>query len=369
MPFRAFGVEVGLPELAAGVMACALNAYVLMGGADFGGGLWDLLARGPRRDAQRALVAEAIGPIWEANHVWLILVVVLLFTCFPPAFAQVATVLHVPLTLMLVGVVLRGSAFVFRAYAPAGAAGGAAGRRWGRVFAVASLVTPLLLGVCLGALASGAVGRVDVLRGSFAERFVRPWAAPFPWAVGALALALFAFLAAVYLTVEADDRAAGGPPADGAPARALAGDFRVRAVAAAAAVLACAAVALALAPADGTAGGGVRRVLTGGGWAVALQLLTAGCAVGAVTALVGRRWRLARFAAQGQASCIVWGWAWAQFPAVVPPAGTAAALAAPPRTLALSLGTLAAGTLVLLPSFVYLFRVFKGRPAGEAEHA
>ena len=128
------------PALVAAVIYVALLVYTLTGGADFGGGVWDLFAAGPRRDRQRALVARAIGPIWEANHVWLIVVVVLLFVCFPPAFAAIMTALHIPLTLMLIGVVLRGSAFVFRAYDPVsrGAAGG--DTAWGRVFAVSSLL-------------------------------------------------------------------------------------------------------------------------------------------------------------------------------------------------------------------------------------
>ena len=340
------GVAIGLPELAAGAMALALTGYVLTGGADFGGGVWDLLASGPRRRAQRALIADAIGPIWEANHVWLILVVVLCFTCFPPAFATLSTVLHVPLTLMLVGVVLRGSAFVFRAYdaRPAGARDDVQ-RRWGLVFSISSLVTPVLLGVCLGAIASGAVGRTDVLQGSFADRFVAPWATPFAAAVGGLALALFALLAAVYLTVEAD--AAGDRP--------LADDLRTRALAAQGATFAAALATWLLAPATGP----VREVVTGGGWALALQGITAACAVAAGGALLARRWRTARLAVQLQAACLLWGWAWAQFPLLLPPTGTMRALAAPPITLSLSLGVLAVGTAVLLPSFVYLFRVFK----------
>jgi hypothetical protein len=112
----AFLASIGLPEIVAALMVLALNAYVLMGGADFGGGLWDLLASGPRRDAQRALIADSIAPIWEANHVWLIVVVVVLFTGFPVAFGTLATVLHIPIALMLIGIVLRGSAFVFRSY-------------------------------------------------------------------------------------------------------------------------------------------------------------------------------------------------------------------------------------------------------------
>src|ERR671935_354143 len=108
--------ELTLANLLAGVLGLSLNAYVLLGGADFGGGVWDLLASGPRCNAQRALIADAIGPIWEANHVWLILVVVLLFTGFPAAFGALSVALHVPLVLMLVGIVLRGSAFTFRTY-------------------------------------------------------------------------------------------------------------------------------------------------------------------------------------------------------------------------------------------------------------
>src|SRR6186997_1792362 len=103
-----------------GVMVVALVIYVLLGGADFGGGVWDLLASGPRKAEQRGLVESEIAPIWEANHVWLILVVVLLFSAFPPAFAAISIALHVPLTLLLLGIVFRGSAFTFRSYGPPG---------------------------------------------------------------------------------------------------------------------------------------------------------------------------------------------------------------------------------------------------------
>src|SRR5436305_9351259 len=99
----------------AAAIGVALCLYFLFGGADFGGGVWDLLASGPRAAAQRRAIAAAIGPVWEANHVWLILVIVVLFTGFPAAFAAISVALHIPLTLFLVGVVLRGSAFAFRA--------------------------------------------------------------------------------------------------------------------------------------------------------------------------------------------------------------------------------------------------------------
>src|SRR6185295_3243306 len=105
---------MGLPETIAAIMLVALTIYAIMAGADFGGGVWDLFASGPRAKQQRELIHNAIGPIWEANHVWLILVIVLTFACFPPAFAAISIALHIPLSLMLIGIVLRGSAFAFR---------------------------------------------------------------------------------------------------------------------------------------------------------------------------------------------------------------------------------------------------------------
>jgi cytochrome bd ubiquinol oxidase subunit II len=136
----------------AAVVLIALTIYVLTGGADYGSGVWDLLATGPRKLQQRQFIAEAIGPIWEADHVWLILIVVILFTGFPAAFASIMTALNVPLTLMLVGIVMRGSAFSFRSY---GSADEHVRREWGRIFAIASLITPALLGITIGAIASG----------------------------------------------------------------------------------------------------------------------------------------------------------------------------------------------------------------------
>src|SRR5688572_31677612 len=99
-------------------LVLSLTTYALLGGADYGGGVWDLLASGPSAARQRATIARAIGPVWEANHVWLIAAIVILFMGFPRAFAAVSIYLHVPLLVVLVGIVLRGSAFVFRAYGP-----------------------------------------------------------------------------------------------------------------------------------------------------------------------------------------------------------------------------------------------------------
>ena len=340
----AFIASLGPPEIVGGVMMLALNAYVLMGGADFGGGVWDLLASGPRRDAQRALIADSIGPIWEANHVWLVIVVVMLFTAFPTAFALLGTVLHIPLTLMLVGIVLRGSAFVFRSY---GSRAYAAQRRWGSVFAGASLITPILLGVIVGAIASGAVGRVQRLlttpsATSFHEVFVAPWLGFFPLTVGLLALVLFAFLAAVYLTLATDDAT-------------LREDFRRRALGAAVVAFVAAAGALIVARIHAPV---VGRGLVETPLALALQGATAIAALTAIGALYSRRWQLARIAAAAQVSLVLWGWVMVQYPFIVPPVATLRGAAAPDITLELLLTALAIGAVVLIPSLVYLFRTF-----------
>lgn len=338
--------EPTLPLILAGVLAVSLNAYVVTAGADFGGGVWDLFASGPRRDRQRELIAHAIGPIWEANHVWLILAIVLTFTCFPPVFARVSIVLHIPLTLMLIGIVLRGSAFTFRTYDEAH---DVAQRRWGRIFAIASIVTPVLLGVVIGTVAAGRVG--DTGGPGFVARFVEPWFTPFSLAIGLLTLVLFAFLAAVFLTLETDDPA-------------LVGDFRRRALAAGGAVFLAAFVALLLAPGQAPL---VGRGLLGSRWALPFHVVTGLASVLALAALWLRRYRLSRVAAVAQVSLIFWGWVLSQHPYLLAPDLTIGAAAAPAVTLRLVLGALMLGTLVLLPSLWYLFRVFKAGPVEQAD--
>jgi cytochrome d ubiquinol oxidase subunit II len=327
--------------LIAGIMMLALNAYVLLAGADFGGGVWDFFARGDRRQAQRDLIASALAPIWEANHVWLILVIVLMFTCFPAAFATIAILLHIPLTLMLIGIVLRGSSFVFRSY---GSDQDSAQQRWGRVFAIASIVTPVLLGMCVGAVATGRVGATDFSApGSFVDHFIMPWLTLFSLGVGLLALALFSFLAAVYLTVEAQGTE-------------LQEDFRTRALWAAAAVFVIAFGVLALSWNEAPM---VRQMLVAGAWALPLHIVTGVAAITAIAALWTRHFRLARIAAAAQVTFILWGWAAAQYPYVLPPTLTIDQAAAPTRTLILVLWSVAAGACILLPSLYYLFRIFK----------
>lgn len=325
------------------VMMVALMVYMLTGGADFGGGVWDLLAFGPRARAQRHVVSEAIGPIWEANHVWLILVVVLLFVCFPTGFAAITTALHIPLTIMLIGVVLRGSAFVFRSYDP---------RHpdetvgpWRLVFAIASTVTPVTLGISLGAVASGRM-RLDPETGLVQTDFFSEWFAAFPLALGLYTLALMALLAAVYLVLETDDPA-------------LKADFRRRALASGAVsgVLAFATLGLAE---DGAPA--VWNGLTGQWWSLPFQVLTGLVAVGALVAVWRQRDRLAQVLVGGQVLAIMGGFGASWYPYLIAPDLTLAAAAAPDAVLRPVLIALASGSLLLLPAFVWLYRVFKTRP-------
>lgn len=333
-------LELTQADVIAGAIVVALNAYVVLAGADFGGGVWDLLARGPRRERQRELIAHAIGPVWEANHVWLILVVVLLFSCFPSAFSRLAIGLHIPLTLVLVGIVLRGSAFTFRSY---GGDDEPAQRHWGRVFASASLVTPLLLGVAVGAVAAG---RVVAPSGTgFVADYIKPWLSPFTLSVGILTLVLFAFLAAVYLTVEAETPE-------------LREDFRQKALGAGLMVFLEAMATLTLA---WKAAPLVWRGLVTAPGAIPIHLLTGAAATLALWALWKRRYRIARVAAVAQVTLILWGWALAQYPWILPPGLSIQDAAAPAITLRLTLVALGLGGLLLFPSLFYLFRVFKGR--------
>jgi cytochrome d ubiquinol oxidase subunit II len=326
-----------LETIIAGVMVASLVLYALLGGADYGGGVWDLFAFGPRAREQRKLIAEAISPVWEANHVWLILVVVILFTAFPPAFAAIATALHIPITLLLIGIVLRGTAFTFRTY---DVQRDDVQRRWSLVFSIASIITPILLGTILGAIASGTI---SVENGVVTAGFFRSWLAPFPLAVGFFALALFAFLAAVYLTVEARERK-------------LQEDFRMRAIISGVVVGLLALTVFILAK---TGAPTVRAGISRSWWALGLHLLTAIFATSAFVTLWTRRYLVARVCAAAQVTLILLGWAFAQFPHLVEPDLTISSAAAPQVTLELLLGALAAGAILLFPSYYYLFRIFK----------
>ncbi len=320
----------------------SLIIYALMGGADFGGGMWDLLAFGPRAKRQREIIADAIAPIWEANHVWLILVIVLLFTGFPRAFAAMMTALNIPMTAMLLGIVLRGSAFVFRKY---DVAADKVQRRWGTVFGMASFFTPFVQGAALGALTTG---QIRVAEGRVVTGFFAGWLTPFALACGVFALGLFAFLAATYMTVDAKDE------------RELQDDFRRRALWSG---LALAPVALVVFLTSKEGAPEMYHGLTRW-WAPVLLAWTSLFAIVALVALWLRRFELARLAAVGQVTLILVGWGVAQYPNLIVPDVTVSSAAAPVSTLRLLVIALGFGAMLLLPSLAYLFYIFKGRERG-----
>jgi cytochrome d ubiquinol oxidase subunit II len=328
---------IGLPEIVALVGLAGLAAYAVLGGADFGGGVWDLLARGPRATAQRAAIAGAMGPVWEANHVWLIFVIVLLFTAFPPAYAVVSVAFFVPFHLILAGIVLRGAGFAFRAH---GAAAADTPSAWGSAFGAASAFTPVLLGACLGAVSTG---RIRVVDGRVVSDPFAPWLAPFSLACGALALAVCAYLAAVYLTLETEGE--------------LRGDFRRRALGCWLVAGAISILTLALAYANAP------RLWEGLVTPRAAPVLVSALVLAAISgrALFGGRYQVARVVAAAQVVVLLAGWALAQWPYLIYPDLTLHAAAAPDPTLRLILIFLPPGLALVLPSLWLLFAVFKGR--------
>lgn len=316
-----------------------VTCYALFGGADFGAGFWDLTAGGTAGGARaRALIEHTIGPVWETNHVWLIFVLVVMWTGFPGLFAAVSSTLYIPLTLAAFGVILRGSAFAFRK---------AVTQTWqrrlfGATFASSSVITPFFLGATAGAVASGhvppGVGRGDP---------VASWANLPSVYTGVLAVGTGVYLAAVYLT--ADARRGGDEP--------LAEGFRRRALAAGVLV-------------GGLAGGGIAVYhlqapqLAAGLVGRALPLtLASGVAGVASLALVARRHYLtARAAAAAAVTAVLWAWAVAQYPHLLTPGLTVAAASAPRATLEATVISLAVGTALLVPSLAWLYTLFQRSP-------
>lgn len=317
----------------------SIIAYAVLGGADFGGGVWSLLASGTLAQRQQDLVEHAIGPVWEANNVWLVFLVVGLLTTFPSVAATLAVALFVPIVLALIGIVMRGAAFAFETHIT-----GAVALRnaWGKTFSAASTITPFLLGAAAAAVASGQIrytsGTVRV------EGFV-PWLMPFALCMGAVALSLCATIAAVYLTVEA--QAANDIP--------LTEAFRVRAVLAGAVTAAFGLIGILL------AAGEAPVIWHGlGHQALPVVIITMLLGVGTALALYRRRYTVARILVVAMTAGLLSAWGLAQMPYLVPPDLTLTNAASPPATMVSFFSAALVGMAILLPSLAFLFRVFKG---------
>lgn len=318
-------------DAAAAILVLGATLYAVFGGADFGAGVWQLLAgreRAERRERIEARVSHSLGPVWEANHVWLIFVLVILWTAFPDAFAPIMETLYVPLALAALGIVLRGSGFAF-----GHVLGDVAGRRSNDVFAVSSLITPFFMGCVVGAIAAG-----DVEAGGAGSGL--GWVGPLPILIGVLFVAAGAYIASVFLLD--DCRRAGDEE--------LAAYFSQRAIAAAAVAGILAAAGLVVLHVDG-------RYVFDGLIDEGLPFVIASAVLGALT-LIGllRGWgRALRPLAIGAVVTVICGWAIAQYPYLLPESLTVEEGAGAEPTLLAVIIVFGVALITVIPSLALLY--------------
>jgi cytochrome bd ubiquinol oxidase subunit II len=329
----------------AAILLVVIAAYALFGGADLGGGIWDLLAGSAGRGAApRGLIDESITPVWEANHVWLVFILVLLWTAFPPAFAAIMTALFVPLSLSLLGIVLRGVGFAFRHTAQR-----LQMRQFtGAVFAAASLITPFFMGTVIGAVATGQVPTHP------AGNVLAAWTSPTAILTGFLFVAACAYVSAVFLVPEARQRGH----------QDLMRYFSVRATAAGLLTGALAGAAFAQLPASAPH---VFAGLTG----IALPLVAISIAAGiAVLGMLWLRWYhplFLRATAAIAVATVVWGWGLAQYPYLLPTSLPLAAGSAPTASLVGEFVVAGLALLLVAPGFALLYLLQQRRMLTAAE--
>ena len=320
------------------ILWAAVTLYAIFGGADFGAGFWDLTAGGAERGRRpRALIDISLGPVWEANHVWLIFSLVILWTGFPPAFGAIMTTLYVPLTIAVLGIVLRGSGFAFLRVSLRTNEK----RIFGAVFALSSVIVPFALGVVAGSIASGKVptnGQGDPIDAWFnLESLV----------CGLLAVAACAYLGAVFLTASA--RWLGAEDLEEA--------FRKRSIGSAVATGAVAAGAMVVFLDNGP--NRMERLI---GVALPVVILSAVLGLLALYLLTRRREKAARFCAIGAVGSIMAAWGVAQYPYLLGDHLTLAEAAAPSGTLVFMIGVVIVAAFTVVPSLIWLFRLdFQGR--------
>ena len=327
---------MSLAEFPLILILAGLVAYAVLGGADFGAGFW-MLPGGGLTQRVRDHAHRAMGPVWEANHVWLIFVLVICWTGYPTAFASIMSTLTVPFFVAAIGIILRGSTYVLRSAAGTTRMGAAADL----VFAAASILTPFMLGAAAGGIASG---RVPV--GNAAGDLVTSWLNPTSAMIGAIAVVTGAYLAAVYLA--ADARRIGDLELEEA--------FRRRALGTA---VAAGAIALGALPVIRDDAPQLYDGLThGGGLACVIASAVAGLVtIGLVWA---RRFGLSRVTAAAAVAAIIAGWALAQRPYILPPDLTVDEAAAPHATLVVVVVAAVIAAVLLLPSLSLLYGLLLG---------
>lgn len=331
---------MSLADVMAGVMWLGVTFYALFGGADFGAGFWDLAAGSATRGRkQRELIEHTIGPVWEANHVWLIFVLVIMWTCFPGLFGDVASTLYVPLSAAAFGVIARGSAFAFRKTVTTLWQQ----RLFGAGFALSSVITPFFLGAAAGAVAAGHVPpRVG------GGPPVASWLNPVSAMTGAMAVVTCAYLAAVYLA--GDARRSGDA--------ALAAQFRNRALGAGIAAGIIAVAGLVFLHQDAVL---LFHGLTHRG----LPLVIMSAAAGSISLalLYLRQVIAARITAAVAVAAVLWAWALAQYPYLLEPSLTVTGAAADHEVLVATAISMGVGAVILIPSLTWLYTLFQRGPA------
>jgi cytochrome bd ubiquinol oxidase subunit II len=328
-------------DVAAAILWVGATLYALFGGADFGAGFWDLGAgEGEAGERRRALIQRSLTPVWEANHVWLIFILVVLWTAFPEAFGAIMSTLYVPIALAALGIVLRGAGFAFRKsihrfeYR----------RAMGATFALSSLLTPFFMGTVVGAIAAGNVPPSG-------DGAVFPsWIQTLPVMVGGLFVASSAYLAAVFLV--GDARRSGDAELE---------SYFVRRALEAAAAAGAFAVAGLFALHDEARHVFDRLVDQG----LFLVILSALCGIGVLVSLL-RGWRRPlRPLAAGAVAAVIWGWGVAQFPYLLPTSLKITESAAPPDTLAAVIVVFLVAAVVVLPALALLYWLSQRELLGE----
>jgi cytochrome bd ubiquinol oxidase subunit II len=351
---------VSKADAAAAILWVGATFYALFGGADFGGGFWDLIAGDAETgERPRELIQRSLTPVWEANHVWLIFVLVVLWTAFPTAFSAIFSTLYVPIALAAVGIVLRGAGFAFRKSIE----GLGARRAAGATFALSSVLTPFFMGAVVGAIASGSVP-ADGNGDAFST-----WLAPLPLLIGAMFVATGAYLSAVFLV--GDARRAGEQDLERYFVRRALAAAAFAGIAAAAGLVALHAEARYVF--DRLVDQGLPLVILSAlcGLALLAILLRAERRGAFVTQEVTKAPRLAQFALRPLAAAavvaVIWGWGVAQFPYLLPTSLRIDQAAAPDPTLVIVFVVFAAAAVLVLPSLALLYTLSQ-RDLLEAEH-
>jgi cytochrome d ubiquinol oxidase subunit II len=316
---------------AAVILWVGASFYAIFGGADFGGGFWDLFAGNAEKgDRPRTTIQRSLTPVWEANHVWLIFILVVLWTAFPTVFSAIFTTLYVPLLLAVLGIVLRGSGFAFRASVERLEERRAAGA----TFALSSVITPFFMGTVVGAIAVGNVPAHG------AGNAFTSWLAPGPLFIGVMFVATSAYLAAVFLV--GDSRRVKDHEMEVY--------FEKRALAAGVVAGIFAVVGLIALHSEGHY---VYQRLVHQG--LPLVIVSAVCGLGMLVVLL-LGWRLLlRPLAAGAVIAVVWGWFVAQFPYLLPTSMKISEAAAPDATLGAIFIVFAIAIVVVLPALITLY--------------